>query len=344
MKKLFMLVTLIALAAAAFSGCEGPAGEDGIDGAAGAPGDSGLAGLDGVDANETCKVCHNSSDLITSRVTDYNASGHGTGTTYARGSSGSCAVCHSGQGFIQLASGETVTGPASPTRQDCRTCHSIHTAYDSTDWAPRVGAGDDVIMIVSDAAATPFATDFGAGNLCATCHQARYRDDLPAPDAVATTLVSITSSHWGPHHGPQSNMIDGTAGWQPTSATIDKTHPHQNVTNSCVTCHMYEGAHTFEPNEDACETCHAGEDMDDKIDATKLVLDAKIATLQAALLTLEYVDSTGHLHTAGTVDIPETHKGAIYNYILVSQEDAGYAVHNPDLAGSLLDASITAVE
>ena len=82
----------------------------------------------------TCAQCHDPSNLITGKQTEWAESVHGTGTAYARGTSSSCAGCHSGNGFAEriqagLDPDEVASGDPDPTRQDCRACHMIHETY-----------------------------------------------------------------------------------------------------------------------------------------------------------------------------------------------------------------------
>ena len=50
--------------------------------------------------------------------------------------------------------------------------------------------------------------DGGAGNLCGNCHQPRRA----IADADADGNIEITSTHWGPHHGPQTAVLLGIGG------------------------------------------------------------------------------------------------------------------------------------
>jgi Cytochrome c7 and related cytochrome c len=147
----------------------------------------------------TCTQCHDDTTLITGKKTAWSTSKHGTGTAYLRGTSASCAGCHSGGGFsAMVAAGLTpdkvTAGDPNPTRQDCRACHQIHTSYTSADWALETTA--PVKLIAFD----DKTFDGGKGNLCANCHQARRTIDAPDPNG----MITVDSTHWGPHHGPQS--------------------------------------------------------------------------------------------------------------------------------------------
>ncbi|RJQ45510.1 MAG: hypothetical protein C4534_04320, partial [Gaiellales bacterium] len=54
------------------------------------------------DVSATCRECHNDTTLITGKVIQWEESGHGTGEAYLRGTSASCAGCHSGGGFSAM--------------------------------------------------------------------------------------------------------------------------------------------------------------------------------------------------------------------------------------------------
>jgi hypothetical protein len=87
-----------------------------------------------------CMACHNDTTVITDKQTGLSEAVHGTGEAYVRGTSASCAACHSGGAFSKmvadgLAPNTVESGDPNPTRQDCRTCHQIHTSYTTADWA-----------------------------------------------------------------------------------------------------------------------------------------------------------------------------------------------------------------
>src|SRR5665811_680493 len=124
----------------------------------------------------TCSDCHNDTTLISGKKIQWETSLHGTGEAYLRGTSASCAGCHSGGGFSDMiAAGldpdEVTVGDPNPTRQECRTCHQIHVTDTGTDWAL------ETIAPVNLFALTDKTFDGGNGNLCASCHQPR-RDCL----------------------------------------------------------------------------------------------------------------------------------------------------------------------
>ena len=85
----------------------------------------------------SCGACHNVSTDILAMKIQYEASVHANGGNFERNST-SCAPCHTSEGFREvLATGFDVTADVinNPTPPNCRTCHNLHTNYDSSDYA-----------------------------------------------------------------------------------------------------------------------------------------------------------------------------------------------------------------
>jgi hypothetical protein len=329
---------LLALLALVLAACAGPAGPQGEPGPAGPPGPEGPQGPAGAQgpagemADLTCVACHNSTNLITAKDTAWSESLHGTGTAYLRGTSAGCAGCHSGGGFsAMVAAGltpDTVeSGDPSPTRQDCRTCHQVHNTYTADDWA--LSTTDPVALY----AFTDVTYDGGDGNLCANCHQPRRL----IADAV-DGMIEVDSTHWGPHHGPQSAMLLGVGGAGDVSGS-PSAH-YSTVENTCVTCHLGENElHTFEPEVSACQACHPNaEDFD--VNGVQTDTQALLDQLQEALIAKGLLDEEGE-PVVGTY--PEAEAAALWNFIFVNFEDKSMGVHNSSYTEALLEASIEAL-
>jgi hypothetical protein len=327
-KKVLLLVAVLLAAAFVLAACAGPAGPAGPQGATGPAGPKGDTGPMPAAADLTCTACHNNTTLLTGKAANWAASLHGSGTAYlAEGTEDGCAGCHAGSAFTaDLAAGLTPDkskGDPNPTPQDCRACHKIHTTYTLDDFALTTTA-----PVAMYATSTTF--DGGEGNLCANCHQARRV--IPAPAADGTIAVT---NRFGPHHGPQSDMLLGVGG---AGDVTGAPSPHYStVTNTCVTCHMGDAKnHTFAPNVATCVTCHPdATNFDTKGSVT--ALDAKLATLKAALTTAGLLDDTGAI-VAGSY--PEAQANALWNYLLVAVEDKSQGVHNMPYANALIDASL----
>ncbi len=265
MKKLKQLGFLMILASSLlFIGCthEPYIAADGVDGA------DGSDGVDGADTSAAaCIECH--SDTFRDPIrAEYDISGHAIGTSWARGTSASCAACHNNQGYIDYFSGIYGDDDGNPSANpdgysvssaiNCSGCHDDHRSFDfendGQDYALR---NIDPIQLMVD---EDYFIDMGFSNACVMCHQPRRSG--PEDDGNGEFL--LTSSHWGPHHGPQSTMLEGLQGvlipgslGYPGIGTA--TH---RTSASCISCHMgettdlTEGGHTWRGTESACVTCH----------------------------------------------------------------------------------------
>ncbi len=279
-----------------------------------------------------CGDCHDAGNTITGKQTEWAESGHGMGESYVRGTSASCAGCHSGNAFAVYVAGEGLSpdqlpaGDPDPTRQDCRACHQIHETYTMKDFALKT------VAPVAMYAVEGMTFDGGDGNLCANCHQARRA--FPEPE---NGMITGISSHWGPHHGPQSAMLLGIAG-----AGVEGTPAghYGGVPNTCVTCHLGEGAnHSFEPDEGICSDCHPtadGFDYKDVQTNTAALVDQLGELLLAAGLINEN-SADGH---PTVTEAPVDQAVALYNWIYVAHEDKSMGVHNPGYAKALLEEGI----
>ncbi len=278
-----------------------------------------------------CTACHNDTTLITGKVTAWSESLHGTGTAYLRGTSASCAGCHSGGGFSEmiaagLSPNEVEVGDPNPTRQDCRTCHNIHTTYTADDWS--LESTDPVDLFAFEGV----TFDGGKGNLCANCHQPR--SVMEAQDG----MVNVDSTHWGPHHGPQSAMLLGVGG-----AGVDgspSVHA-MAVQNTCVTCHLYNDNHSFEPNVAVCQQCHGADATNFDIEGVQTQVQGLITELEDALIAKGMLSEDGE---AVVGEYPEAEAAALWNYIYIAHEDKSQGVHNPTYTLALLQSSIEALQ
>lgn len=330
-RTLFIYLILLGFALVLAS-CAGQPGEPGPAGPAGPAGPQGPAGEAPSAAELSCTECHTDTSLLTGKQTAWSESLHGSGEAYIRGTSNRCAGCHSGGAFsAMVAAGLNATqlesGDPDPTRQDCRTCHQIHTTYTAEDWA--LETTDPVAFNVIEGE----TFDGGLGNLCANCHQ-----PLTPPPVAVEGVVEVTSTHWGPHHGPQSTMLLGLAG---AGEVEGKPSSHATmVENTCVTCHMGEGdSHTFEPDVSVCTACHSdAEDFD--INGVQTEVQAMLDELEEALIAAGWLDEEGHPAVAS---IPEPEAYALWNWIFIAHEDKSLGVHNPAYTKALLEASLEAM-
>jgi len=281
-----------------------------------------------------CTDCHNDTTLITGKQTAWSTSVHGTGTAYLRGTSASCAGCHSGGGFsAMIAAGlipnQVEAGDPNPTRQDCRACHQIHVTYTSDDWALETTAPVKLFAFED------VTYDGGDGNLCANCHQPRSTIGAADPNG----MISVSSTHWGPHHGPQSAMMLGVGG---AGDVTGRPSAHYALAReTCVTCHLGPNdTHTFEPVLSACQTCHSDvEDFD--IHGVQTEVADLIAQVGELLEANGLIDEEGEPIVG---DYPAAKAAALWNWIYVAHEDKSLGVHNPGYATALLNAAVEALQ
>ena len=335
-KKMLVLLGVLLISAVLFTACAGPEGAQGPAGPAGPEGPAGPAGPAGESASMgdlTCTECHNDTALITGKKVPWEASVHGSGTATAyAGGRGACAACHSGASFSKMvadgATPNTWEGDFSDvTHQDCRTCHQIHTSFTGEDWALETTAPVELFAYEG------VTFDGGEGNLCGVCHQPRR---TMAPD-VKDGVVNWSSTHYGPHHGPQTAMLLGNAGY----GVEGKPAAHYTmVENTCVACHLGEGDnHTFLPSVSACTGCHADAENFD-INGLQTEVGAKLEELKEALIAKGMLDEEDEPVVG---EYPENMAGALWNYITIAHEDSSHGVHNPTYTKALLEWSLEQV-
>jgi hypothetical protein len=279
----------------------------------------------------TCTQCHNDTTLISGKETGWSTSVHGSGPAFSTaGTRAACVGCHTGSGFAAAIAAGTnntaglETADPNPTRIDCRACHQIHTTYTSKDFALKTIA--PVKLIASDA-----TYDGGMGNLCANCHQQRT-----AFPAATDGKVTVDSTHWGGHHGPETALLLGVGGADVTGTP----GPHYKVENTCVTCHLggagTDANHSFVPQVATCVKCHSDATSLD-VDGEQTAMTAQLAQVAKALTAKGLLDAKGVIVVG---DYKTEYAAALWNYLLVV-EDKSLGVHNPPYAKALLDAALT---
>jgi hypothetical protein len=327
MKKIIILGFIGLIMVIALSACSGSAGPAGPAGPTGPAGPQGPAGTVSA-ANLSCTQCHNATTLIFSKHTEWSLSVHATGGNYIRATSAACAGCHSSEGFTariaaHINPDKVANGETNPSPPNCRTCHNIHTTYTSADFSLRTT--DPVVLYISGQ-----TFNFGEGNLCANCHQPRQ-----GPPPVGGGDVNVDSTHWGPHHGPQSASFLGISGYN--VQTVVSPH-YQAVTKGCPACHMLNATHDMTPDVAACQPCHKGATNFD-IDGVQTAVLAKLDQLKTLL------EAKGLLKDGNPVvgTYPEAQAGALWNYISVV-EDRSNGVHNPQYIQAMLQEGIDALK
>lgn len=354
----------IVLAAAVFmlplmTACEGPKGPDGPAGPTGPAGPQGPTGPAGPvgpvgpagqDSNENCTQCHTNNETLFGKQVQYVESVHRTGGNYERNSA-SCAACHTSQGFLErIATGsmEASATVEDPTPINCRTCHQIHTTYTAADYALTVSGPNQLLFNEGQG-----PVDFGeVGNLCSQCHQGRTLSPYPVPGGDD---VTITSSRYGYHHGPQAQILAGIGAFELDGNVVNGPMAHGNPgpnPKTCGTCHMasafgnQSGGHTWkmkyeyhgatEENIAGCGICHSTLVTFDHV-GLQTHVEELLEELAVELKRIGVMTSSGS-SASGTW--PADVAAAFVNWQMV-EEDRSLGVHNPPYVIEILDGSIT---
>ena len=306
-------------------------------------------------SSDNCAVCHDSGvHNVLPAQWDVSRHANPLYADYAGGRSG-CADCHSGAGFVAAIKGETEIPEA--TAITCATCHDPHDATNTHQLRT---------VSVSLSNGTEVSGG-GSGQLCMNCHKSR-RDAIDYTDNYLSNL----SSHFGPHHGPQAEVLLGQ-NLVTFGKTIESTNHFAILDNACASCHMkvtesvdaennviLSGGHTFsmstpsgEDNVEACAPCHSFEsfdavefEMDGVKDHDGDGVDEGLQEEIHGLLEriIEYIphDEDG-LPAITDSTVTQLQAQAAYNYLAI-EEDRSFGIHNPKFAVGLLKETLAQLE
>jgi hypothetical protein len=301
---------------------------------------------------------------------------------------------HGDAGVVNLASGElqyldpttskpnyaNYAGTATVAQVYCTTCHAVTNQNDphktGIPWTP-----GSFPLVVSPDAGTVFlekspsagavtggnAGFYGPGDTCMWCHRSRV--DVTN---YITASTKITSTHWGPHEGPQADVFAATGGYHYQGKAYGTSTHQQKL--ACVDCHMPDVAdnsnvpdHSFNPQLRVCATsgCHLPAPTDFNVAGGEATVQGELTDLERALnnqgwltraASAPYVPLTdpdggggnvgdgewGSDQTTPGVTLTADQAGALYNYLLIARGGA-YGVHNPLYEKELLYDSYVAV-
>jgi hypothetical protein len=305
--------------------------------------DRSITALEETSNATTCFSCHTDDNArFAGAEVEWGYSRHASGRTIDR-TTASCNPCHTHQGFVQTTQGGAAPASvANPTVIHCFTCHAPHTRGDLS-----LRVRDPVALANGE------APDMGRANLCAYCHRARQNVDT----YVRTPSDTVTlDSHWGPHHGPQSDLFAGENGYEyPLVPYFDGPHLDETE-DGCLDCHFTAragaplGGHSFHMRSDAfgeerlntggcnASACHDGDVDDFDYDDIQGDVVALLATLENLLRAAGLLDAEGN-PVEGRVVASSDSAGALWNFLLV-REDGSRGVHNPEYGPDLLGSSI----
>jgi len=295
-------------------------------------------------SSSDCFTCHGDEGVLLAAKGEWQNSIHASGNNvdYTNRGGSDCSQCHQHAGFLEYVETGEVSAPYSNVSAiHCFTCHAPHERGDLT---LRV---DDAYTLANDE-----VFDHGSANLCVNCHHSRY-DVTEIADGISV------NRYWGPHHGPQGDLLIGTGGYEFTGVSYESSPHASAVTDGCIGCHMgnpqthigYKiGGHSFnmldeESGDDlsgicAQESCHpSAEDFD--YESAQTIVDSLLDSLGVILLAEGLIDGSDY-PVSGTIADGAT-AGAVYNFKLI-HEDRSKGIHNFEYIKGLLDSSIDHME
>ena len=243
-----------------------------------------------------CATCHGE-PLRHGRFQQWQLSGHANyDLAIDEGENGSCARCHTANGFLTwlpiLLDDDPLTDPVDDITvtwtadevhpQTCATCHDPHDNGNVS--------GDDSNARVRISGNTPpliggfTALGVGKGAICMTCHNSRR--GLRNDDTWAS-YVGTSEAARAPHGSVQADVLMGENAYLVNTGIRGN---HSFVENTCVNCHMQRTPppadlsynesgtnHTMFASDQICSQCHGSafnaEGVQEAFQATFDVLD-----------------------------------------------------------------------
>lgn len=303
-----------------------------------------------------CAQCHDSEPYHVKGV-EWGNSLHAVATRTPTGEArAACVRCHAAMGFTDYVDG--LPENQRRTAYEAITCAACHDPHSKDGVHPSMLRTVGPVKLMDNI--TTIANG-GKGQICMNCHMARR-------DAVSYVENTTGSGNFGPHYGPQADMLAGA-----NAITYGKQIPssaHREVVqDSCVACHLQNvsashpafgnvGGHTFRPGWDggtpndpsddvhltgSCVQCHGNvttfnlkrQDYDG--DGTVNGVQTEVKGLLAQLARL--LPPIGQPTISITAAYTKQQLRAAYNYQFVYY-DGSYGVHNVAYAVGLLKASI----
>ena len=332
---------------------------------------------------KNCAICHDSGTHH-AFPDQWEASGHDATEFDGRGFHGGhdcgafvesagtrsgCSPCHSGAGYVLwVKEGKPIGSDGLPaatsyipeaTNISCAVCHDPH---DNTQ-IHQLRLSDTQL---GDGTPVTFEK-YGTGAQCMECHRSRR---------IAAEYASNPasgSSHFGPHHGPQADMLIGKN--TPDFGFELPSSAHSRIPNSCVSCHMagegvadaegniiHVGGHSFNMNDangvdnvESCEPCHGnvGESFKEKKffmngnadhdgDGVEEGLQEEVHGMLEELATFLPQDANGNVDMSSKTNPVKIVKAG-YAYFWI-EEDRSFGIHNPALTVSILKVAIESLK
>jgi hypothetical protein len=319
-----------------------------------------------------CGDCHDGPHHPT--LTEWSVSGHatmfraGSELTSVAQEGDPCSKCHNGLWAADYLDDPTRSFASVPAPTDtlsigCSTCHDPHGNGNPAQLR------DAVNDIALPDGTHPAA---GAGRLCIACHNGRR-----SPGSI-NGQVNNGTSHFGPHHSNQGDMLAGTGAYTDSLPTepgfVFTSSRHIAIADGCVSCHTHRHGdeantftgHNFQPTVEACQPCHGqiqdfneirakqDYDNDGSIDGVQSEVEGLTEMLARAIIETsatpaqrdslqQHYDSGDFAAAVGNTELTtKLQRQAGYNYFFVAN-DQSKGVHNATYSIQLLQQSILAL-
>ncbi|MBK8975397.1 MAG: carboxypeptidase regulatory-like domain-containing protein [Planctomycetes bacterium] len=270
--------------------CHGP------NGSGGAHANPMASGARASTSASVCATCHGEPPRH-GRYQQWQESGHGNfQLAIDEGTSGSCAKCHTAQGFLNWAAQDFDTGynpPAVDINEiqpiTCVVCHDPHnvgTISGNSTNAPMRVQGDSPALLGGFT-----AYGIGKGAQCIVCHNTRRGE--------ANEVITTTPDR-APHGGAQGDVM---MGYNAFFVSVGVRGSHALIEDSCVTCHIslspppaefsynLSGTnHSFAANTSICGDCHGSFTAS----ALQGVVEARLHALQEEIQATILAEMTFH--------------------------------------------------
>jgi hypothetical protein len=198
----------------------------------------------------SCGDCH-AIDGIAQRVAGKVGPAMGMGPTNV--ASGQINYQSSAMGVPIIGVEAPYNGSAALAQVHCTTCHKVDATKDphqtgkgftAGDWPqqapssgqPYIEKSPDSAGAVTGTAIGPMA-GFAAGNTCVWCHKARTDISHYIPQVLAQNTLATNAARFGPHEGPQADVLSGKGGYEFGGKTYTSS-VHATAPKGCVSCHM----------------------------------------------------------------------------------------------------------
>src|SRR3989339_1993595 len=130
-----------------------------------------------------------------------------------------CVQCHTGAGFAQYASGVSTQDPYFDVSYSPITCAGCHDPHNATNVFQLRKVTSQILTYNSVDPKTPIKKDVegaGMGTMCFNCHRSRTEANQ--------ALVGTINNRFGPHHGPQGDMLLGNNMLELGGVTLKKSN------------------------------------------------------------------------------------------------------------------------